>query len=61
MRSRLKISIRNREHSIKQLEEHLETLRDRLNHDEVNFDMEIERQLLQELGELDAVQAARGR
>ena len=61
MRSRLKISIRNREHSINQLEEHLETLRDRLNHDEVNFDMEIERQLLQELGELDAVRAARGR
>ena len=61
MRSRLKISIRNRGHSIEQLEDHLNTLRDRLNHDQVNFDLEIERLLEKELGELDAVQAARGR
>ena len=61
MRTRLELSIANRERSIMRLNERIEQLQERVEYDEVNFEQELKRQMDQALGELDAVQAARGR
>ena len=61
MRTRLELSITNRERSIMRLNERIEQLQERVEYDEVNFEQELKRQMDQALGELDAVQAARGR
>ncbi|MCH2132612.1 MAG: hypothetical protein MK116_02565 [Phycisphaerales bacterium] len=61
VRARLKLSIQNRERSIQRLHNHIEKLQGRVTHDTENFDVEIDRQLDQLMGELDAVQAALGR
>ena len=59
--TRLELSIANRERSIVRLTELVEQLQERVEYDEENFDLELKRQMAQALGELDAVQAARGR
>lgn len=61
MRTRLELSIENRERSIMRLNERVEQLQERVEYDEAHFEQELERQMAQALGELDAVQAARGR
>lgn len=61
MRARLDLSIANRERSIRRLDAYVDRLRDRVAHDQANFDDELARQLDQITGELDAVTAALGR
>ena len=60
-RESLELSIENRERSIMRLNERVEQLQERVEYDEANFEQELDRQMAQALGELDAVQAARGR
>ena len=61
MRSKLKLSMLNRERSLEKLNERIMALQDRLNYEEANFDMELDRQIAEMMHELDPVQAARGR
>ena len=51
----------NRERSLEKLNERIMALQDRLNYEEANFDMELDRQIAEMMHELDPVQAARGR
>jgi hypothetical protein len=61
MRARLELSIENRERSIMRLNERVEQLQERVEYDEEHFEQELDRQMSQAMGELDAVRAARGR
>ncbi|MEE2908122.1 MAG: hypothetical protein VX527_09880 [Planctomycetota bacterium] len=61
MRSRLVISISNRNRSLEQLNERIQTLQERLQYDEDHFDVELQRQMNQLMRQLDPVQAAKGR
>ena len=61
MRARLELSIINRELSIMRLNERIEKLQEDVKYDELNFERELKRQMDQALGQLDAVQAGRGR
>ncbi len=61
MRARLELSIENRGRSIMRLNERVEQLQERVEYDEEHFEQELDRQMSQAMGELDAVRAARGR
>lgn len=61
MRLRLIASISNRNRSLQQLNERIGTLQERLQYDEDHFDAELQRQMDQLIGQLDPVQAAKGR
>ena len=61
MRSKLVLSMSNRERSLEKLNERIRSLRDRLDYEEANFDEELGRQMDQLMHQLDPVQAARGK
>lgn len=61
MRERLRVSISNRNRSLEQLNERIKTLEERLQYDKAHFNVELQRQMDQLIGQLDPVQAAKGR